>query len=140
MEGKCPMNYGLLAVVTLISGVWWGLIGHAFFPADFQIIHFQLLACICVATIVATALMKVPFCAGLRFWRGEVAVPLFLGWVVGAVAEVLVTMHLGTSLWSGPVAAFTALVLFVLLLLLAGSLLEECNPDSFMKVVLTMDT
>lgn len=130
-----PLNYLALTAVTLLVGATWGMGGTSLATHA----HFQLFGILCVATSFAAAFSSVSHRLGLG-GKLSVAVPLLAGWLLGSVIEAIVAWRLGAHpIWSG-MAVLIALGQILWLLLDVGDKLQECNPDDFMRIVISMDS
>jgi len=131
---RYPDNYVLLALVTVLVGLYWGM-GYSVFSSGF---HLQVAGILTVTTCTATALM-----AGLPLHDHGPSTfvgPLLVGWLVGSVSDLVLAPSLGKPLLTAVLAALTALFLLVFLVLSVGTRLVSCNPDDFMRVIIAMDS
>jgi len=135
VKRRFPTNYITLAFFTLIIGASWGIGGSAFATHA----HFQLLAIIFLGMGVAAAFqtlaMHVALDGCLAF-----AAPLLAGWLAGSVAVVVSTQRLGEDTVCSLVAASISFVQFVWLMVDMNGTLRKCNPDDFMKVIVSLDS
>jgi len=129
-----PANYCLLVVVTLLAGFVWG-VGGQFLPAQ---MHFQVMGVVTGTMLFSTIAMAV--LAGARLSNSKsVFGSVIAGWIVAAVADAIIAQHFGIDQRHIAISVFVALGLFVVFGWEAGQLLVDCNPDSFMSVVIAMD-
>jgi len=129
-----PTNYCLLAVVTLLAGFVWG-VGGQLLPAQ---MHFQVMGVVTGAMVFSTMSIAVLARARLSSSKSVFGSVIF-GWIVAAVADAIIAQHFGIDQMSIVISVFVALGLFVVFGWEAGQLLVDCNPDSFMSVVIAMD-
>lgn len=130
-----PRNYVMLLVVTVLGGLVWG-VGGVFLGDN---MHFQIVGIMCITTMVAAVAMYV-----LSRWkRGTpyevVMLSTLLAWAVASAVDLTVaSMYSADKLQC--LGSIGLTFFFVMIFLLqSGPLLVECEPDSFMKLVLTMD-
>lgn len=132
-RNRYPCNYLLLAALTLLVGSFWGM-GHSVFSEWF---HVQVAVILAVGTCTATAVMALGTHEdGLAALVG----PLFVGWLAGSVADLVLASCLGRNLHYSAMAVWMAFLLLVLLLILSGGQLVACDPDEFMRAVVGMDS
>jgi len=135
-----PLNYLLLLVVTLLVGVFWGTTRLAFDTW----LHFQVIGVLCITTFVAAVASAIMTTQKMEPWSLLFA-SLLPGWVISTVADFIIVSllpaHLGISLASALVATSLAFLLMMAVLILdVGVLLVKCNPDDFMRVIISMDS
>lgn len=131
---RFPLNYFILAANTVLVGIFWGFAGSVFTLT----LHFQVVGVMVVAMFLATVLSAALTHQKLDT-RHMLLASLTLGWLAGSVLDLMVAPTFGVPLSHALVAIGVALLLFCCLLGMAGSLLVQCNPDDFMRVVVVMD-
>jgi FtsH-binding integral membrane protein len=138
MRDVYPANYVLLAIVTLLQGLSWGL-SFSILPEQ---LHFQLMGTLFVAVLVTTFASAALSQTALRKkpWT-LIASALLVGWVVGTAADIAVAALISDiSMTWAIIAAAIAFGLLLVLLGDAGRLLVRCDPDDVMKVIVAMDS
>jgi len=129
-----PVNYCLLVVVTFFAGFLWG-IGGQWLPAQ---MHFQVMGIITGTMLVASISM-----ISLARFRLDSSKLVFgsviVGWSFAAAADAIIAHFCGIGHRHVAISIFVALGLFMVFSWEAGTLLVDCNPDSFMSVVIAMD-
>mmetsp|Transcript_29345 Transcript_29345/g.58584 ORF Transcript_29345/g.58584 Transcript_29345/m.58584 type:complete len:243 (+) Transcript_29345:2-730(+) len=134
LKAVYPLNYILLAIVTMLAGLAWG-IGGSFLP---DAMHFQIISIISVAMVIALV-MTVLLSAMEWNPRDLMVASLVVGGAVGVAADAVFAPMLGSVHEHVMVSAATALLLLCVFAWEAGPLLIECNPDTFMTVIVAMD-
>lgn len=131
-----PLNYILLGLVTVLAGLAWGIAGELL-PAH---VHFQIIGIICIAMVCVTCLATALSFSALEPWP-LVLMSIFSGWLVGVVTDAWLAQLLGIGDWKHTwIAIAVTFVLFLIFTWEAGRLLVDCNPDTFMNVVVAMDS
>eukprot|EP00434_Breviolum_minutum_P041440 symbB.v1.2.036862.t2/scaffold5299.1/size28666/1 len=132
LREQYPWNYVMMAMTTLLSGFFWGMMRAVVLTS----MHFQILGILIVTMGIATVLSQQSF----RF----VTMPLFRllapGWFVGSCT-------FATYAWlEDPdqriLYASTGLSMLLLIILAAdaGKYLMACKPDDFMKVIVSINS
>lgn len=134
MKEQYPMNYWLMAVTTMMSGMFWGMTRAVVQTT----MHFQIVAILFCSMMGATIASQV-----LRKQRGPKLLILSLapGWAVGAASNVLVCRLLLHEL-DRVILGSTGLSMLLLCIFSmdSGRYLLHCRPDDFMKVVVSMNS
>lgn len=133
-RNRVPSNFMLLAVITVLVGIMWGLAR----PCWDITLHIELLCILLVAMMVTAALLAMLPVKNLGQWSA-LALSQLTGWLTGSVLELVVASSLGLNLHLSLAASGIALLLFLAMFLLAGHMLVKCNPDDVMRVVVAMD-
>mmetsp|Transcript_62155 Transcript_62155/g.172279 ORF Transcript_62155/g.172279 Transcript_62155/m.172279 type:complete len:358 (-) Transcript_62155:439-1512(-) len=132
-----PANYILLFFVTLLVGMYWGM-GYGIFSSH---VHFHLISIMGIGALVSTITSAVlSFRSKMDGWC-VVLTSVYLGWAVGSVVNVTAVQHFYDI--EGQlelVAVLVAFFLFTVLVLDVGARLVHCNPDDFMRVIISMDS
>mmetsp|Transcript_46034 Transcript_46034/g.121616 ORF Transcript_46034/g.121616 Transcript_46034/m.121616 type:complete len:358 (+) Transcript_46034:77-1150(+) len=137
---KYPVNYLVLAVVTLVVGVFWGTTRLAFNTW----LHFQVIGVLCITMFVAAAMSVVWSTQKMEPWSLLFA-SLMPGWVVATILDFLIVAmtpaELDIQTSSALVSVCLAFLLMLAVLVLdVGVMLVKCNPDDFMRVIISMDS
>jgi len=129
-----PLNYVILAIVTVLAGLAWGL-GGEFLP---DAMHFQIVAIMCIAMVIATGMS---WLLSIMKWkpRDLMVASLVSGGVIGVAADLVFAPLMGSAQQHAAISAAVAVCLLGVFAWEAGGLLVECNPDTFMSVVVAMD-
>lgn len=139
MKDRFPLNYLMLTMTTLLSGVFWGLAPTLVTTT----LHFQLIGILCCTMIVATVVSAILASLTSRHLEPVVVVivSLVTGWFVGVMIDVLVIANFFV------VSPFSVLgvigfsfLLLAVLHLEAGRALIQCRPDDFMTVIVAMNS
>lgn len=133
MKERYPINYWLMALTTLMSGMFWGMTRAVVQTT----MHFQIVAILFCSMMGATVASKV------LTQRGPKLLILCLapGWAVGAACNVLVSRLVLREL-DRVILGSTGLSMLLLCIFSmdAGRYLLLCRPDDFMKVVVSMNS
>eukprot|EP00435_Cladocopium_sp_Y103_P027730 s2290_g6.t2 len=134
-----PANYLLLVITTLSSGVFWSMAYNKNFMTMMQ---FEILAILCITMFCATVISRI--LSGLeRKLHGSVVLLLsfFPGWCTGCCA-ILLQRFLLTPPVPLELAGACSLsaILIGILFLDVGPLLVRCDPDDFMRVIVSMNS
>eukprot|EP00435_Cladocopium_sp_Y103_P051739 s1890_g16.t1 len=133
MKERYPINYWLMAVTTLMSGMFWGMTRAVVQTT----MHFQIVAILFCSMMGATVASRV------LMQRGPKLLILCLapGWAVGAACNVLVSRLILREV-DRIILGSTGLSMLLLCIFSmdAGRYLLLCRPDDFMKVVVSMNS
>ncbi|CAJ1349027.1 unnamed protein product [Effrenium voratum] len=139
LKDRFPLNYALLGLTTLMSGLFWGMtrVLHAGVSLHFQIMGI-LAFTMCFSTVVSAILVNTEEkMKGTHLISGL----LGLGWFIGSSLDVVIAAMLLQSEQMEILGALGfSFLLLCLLLIDAGSLLVKSSPDDFMTVVVAMDS
>ncbi|CAK9090200.1 unnamed protein product [Durusdinium trenchii] len=134
LKERFPLNYWLMAVTTVMSGMFWGMTRAVVQTT----MHFQIVAILFCSMLGATVASQV-----LQKQRGPKLLILSLapGWALGASCNVLVSRLLLREL-DRVILGSTGLSMLLLCIFSmdSGRYLLHCKPDDFMKVVVSMDS
>mmetsp|Transcript_97408 Transcript_97408/g.313845 ORF Transcript_97408/g.313845 Transcript_97408/m.313845 type:complete len:354 (-) Transcript_97408:468-1529(-) len=132
-----PWNYIGLAEVTLMVGVFWGLLPP---HLSYNYLHIQVLAIVLFSALGNFALAPLMTCKKHEPWS-SILVSHFMTWLVGSAVDVVLAFQFGVSTyaWSLVAATLAGLLITAALTFGGGTLMVHCNPDSFLHVVLAMD-
>jgi len=137
-----PINYVLLAVVTLLVGAFWAVAALFLAKLDptFKELPYLLIGTSALALGFAAIFVTVlPMCCTIRD-RFLVITTLCLGWLVAAGLVASTKWWWGIPLECILIAIGATILLFLGLWLHAGQLLEDCNPDDFASVIIASDS
>eukprot|EP00931_Biecheleriopsis_adriatica_P059490 TRINITY_DN35605_c0_g1_i2.p1 TRINITY_DN35605_c0_g1~~TRINITY_DN35605_c0_g1_i2.p1 ORF type:complete len:354 (-),score=59.27 TRINITY_DN35605_c0_g1_i2:134-1054(-) len=139
LKDTFPWNYMMLAVTTIVSGVFWGLTRIVVVTT----LHFQIVGILTCTMLVGAALswvLEKQECQQLSSIR-VVLGSLAAGWTLGSIADVVImhTVFEDSSLVVLGAVGFSFLLL-VILLLDAGKFLVRCRPDDFLTVIVAMNS
>jgi len=134
LREQYPWNYVMMAMTTLLSGFFWGMMRAVVLTS----MHFQILGILIVTMGIATVLSQQSF----RF----VTMPSFCllapGWFVGSC-----TCAVATYAWlEDPdqrilyASIGLSMLLLIILAVDAGKYLMACKPDDFMKVIVSINS
>ncbi|CAK9049265.1 Uncharacterized protein SCF082_LOCUS27311 [Durusdinium trenchii] len=137
-KDRYPLNYLLLCVTTVLSGIFWGLTRGV----TNVTIHFQILA------ILSFTMAGASIASGiLTNLERKIAGPHLLlasilpCWFVGCLIDALLTFllfKLDPLEVSGAIGF--SFLLICILLVDVGKLLDRCRPDDFMAVLVAMNS
>jgi len=135
-----PLNYVALAGVTLLVGAFWGTTRLAFDTW----LHFQVIGILCVTMLVAAVVSALCSLRKMEPWSLLLG-SLLSGWAVASAADFFAVSLAPPELGVRPDSALFAVCLSLLLMLAvlvldAGPMLVKCNPDDFMRVIISMDS
>jgi len=138
VKDRYPANYLLMALTTALSGLFWGMTRS---QTDITL-HFQIVGILAftmlTATVVSAMLSKNEFKL-----KGSslLLASLGPGWLVGCVTNALVsTLWLPTGSLEVLGALGFSFLLLCIMLLDAGKVLVNCEPDEFMTVIVSMES
>lgn len=134
LRERYPWNYVMLAMTTLLAGVFWGMLRAVVLST----LHFQILSILIVTMSVATVLSHI----SMRFISMPLLCLLAPGWLCGSLAcAFVVSVHLTDAdrqvVWA---STGLSMLLLIILSLDAGRYLKQCKPDDFMNVVVAMNS
>jgi len=134
LREQYPWNYLMIGVTTLVAGFFWGMMRSLVLTS----MHFQILGILTVAMAVATVLSR----QSLRLVSMPLLCLLAPGWIVGSCL-----CAFATCMWledPDQRILYASIGLSMLLLIIlgmdAGTYLKDCNPDDFMKVIISMNS
>jgi len=131
-----PVNYIFLVVLTLFDGIGWS-IGAELAQTT---LHIQIVFIMCAAIAVAAVVVTMHADDQRQQPWSMVLSALLTGWLVAALLEIALAPMVGLEWQSALSAAGVTLLLFCVFALEVGRLLADCDPDSFMTVVITMNS
>eukprot|EP00931_Biecheleriopsis_adriatica_P005748 TRINITY_DN107230_c0_g1_i1.p1 TRINITY_DN107230_c0_g1~~TRINITY_DN107230_c0_g1_i1.p1 ORF type:complete len:382 (+),score=55.11 TRINITY_DN107230_c0_g1_i1:165-1148(+) len=138
VKDRYPCNYVLLALTTVVSGVFWGLTRLVVLT----VLHFEIAAILCCSMAVAAAMSALLTSLEKKIQPIVVVIiSIYSGWAVGAAIAVSVMLNvfeISTLVAFG--GAGFSLLLLTILILDAGRFLVRCKPDDFMSVIVSMDS
>lgn len=134
-----PANYLLLVATTVISGIFWSM---AYSKNFMTLMQFEILAILCITMFCTTVISRI--LSGLeRKLNGSVVLALsfFPGWCIGCCAVLLqrVLLMPPVPLELAGACSLSA-ILIGILFLDVGPLLVRCDPDDFMRVIVSMNS
>lgn len=134
LREQYPWNYLMIGATTLVAGFFWGMMRSLVLTS----MHFQILGILTVAMAVATVLSR----QSLRLVSMPLLCLLAPGWIVGSCL-----CAFATCMWledPDQRILYASIGLSMLLLIIlgmdAGTYLKDCNPDDFMKVIISMNS
>jgi len=131
---KYPVNYIILMLVTVVAGIVWG-VGGQLLPAQ---MHFQIMGVI-AGTMLFTIGLMLPLAR--MGWNGYKLVlgSMAIAWAIASIVDAIVAPMYDISETNVAISILVAFGLFTVFLWEVGQALVECNPDSFMSVVVAMN-
>lgn len=137
-KDRYPLNYLLLALTTVMSGMFWGLTRGV---TDFTL-HFQILAILgftmCGAAVISTILADLE----TKMTNSRILLAsLMPSWLMASVINAILSesiFHLKVIEVVGSIGF--SLLLICILLVDVGKLLVRCRPDDFMSVIVAMNS
>lgn len=138
-KDRFPANYVLLALTTVTSGMFWSM---AYSKNFMMLMQFEILAILCITMFCTTVISRI--LSGLeRKLHGSVVLVLsfFPGWCIGCCAILLQRVLLAPPIPLEMAGACSlSAILLGILFLDVGPLLVRCDPDDFMRVIVSMNS
>lgn len=136
LKDRYPQNYALLALTTILSGIFWGITRTVISNT----LGFQIAGIICIAMFVAAAISAI---LTMRKLEGVYVViaSMLIGWISGSVINIMVASLLFREVALVVLGAIGFSFLLICIITLdAGRYLIRCKPDDFMSVIVSMNS
>lgn len=137
-KDRYPANYALWAFSVLTSGVFWAV---AYTKNFMTMVQFEILGILLITMVMAMVISRVLSNMERKFSGSQVLALSFLpGWFLACLALALQAFVRSEQ---APLEMISAIcvsaVLLGILFLDAGKLMVRCDPDDFMRVVISMN-
>jgi len=138
-KDRFPANYMFLAVTTLTSGVFWSL---AYSKTFMTMMQFEILGILFVTMFSATVISTILSGMERKIQPTTVLIFSFLpGWCMGCCAILLQRLIMDLPLPLELLGAIgVSAILLGVMFLDVGPLLVRCDPDDFMRVIVSMNS
>lgn len=136
LKDRHPQNYALLALTTILSGIFWGITRTVISNT----LGFQIAGIICITMFVAAAISAILTARKIEGVYVVVA-SMLIGWISGSVINIIVSSLLLREAALVVLGAIGFSFLLICIITLdAGRYLIRCKPDDFMSVIVSMNS